>query len=179
MIEKKTLKKNTLKKATMKTPAAKKTSSKTSNKENSATMPPKISMQDPLQDPFKEATVKKVVAKRASTITPKISDDKIEALKALILETLDSNKALDILPIALKNKSYADYVIIATGTSSKHLATIKDKLITVAKDNKFTVLGSEGEETGNWIIVDLNSIIVHLFRDEVRKYYDIEKIWLD
>ena len=76
-----------------------------------------------------------------------------------------------------KNNTVADYIIIATGTSIRHLVTLRDKVVAHLKANKRKFLGSEGEETANWIVVDCESVIIHLFRQEVRDYYKIEDIW--
>jgi ribosome-associated protein len=102
-------------------------------------------------------------------------------LKNLVLKTLEDQKSLDITTIPLKDSSLADYIIIATTTSSRHAMSIKDKLIMASKANKFPIQGYEGDTTGenggNWIIVDLSDIIVHLFRPEARELYNLEKIW--
>jgi ribosome-associated protein len=76
-----------------------------------------------------------------------------------------------------KNNTVADYIIIATGTSTRHLVTLRDKVVANLKASKRKFLGSEGEETANWIVVDCESVIIHLFRQEVREYYKIEDIW--
>ena len=87
---------------------------------------------------------------------------------------------------AIKNKSTlevdgkvlnAKYIIIATGTSTRHLVTLRDKIVSHLKSNKHKFLGSEGEETANWIVVDCESVVIHLFRQEVRDYYKLEDIW--
>ena len=76
-----------------------------------------------------------------------------------------------------KNNTVADYIIIATGTSTRHLVTLRDKIVSHLKSNKHKFLGSEGEETANWIVVDCESVVIHLFRQEVRDYYKLEDIW--
>ncbi len=100
------------------------------------------------------------------------------ALQKLVLKVLSDQKAIDTALIPLKhNSDVADSVIITTGTSSRHIITLKEKVAVEVKKAGFTVLGFEGEKQANWIVLDLNSVIVHFFRQEVREYYDIEKIW--
>lgn len=100
------------------------------------------------------------------------------ALKDLVLSILDDQKAINVITIDLSGKSdIADYVIIATGTSNRHLFSISDKIQRTLKKEKRKILGIDGVETGDWIVMDLEDIIVHLFREEVRDYYQIEKIW--
>ena len=102
----------------------------------------------------------------------------INTLKDTCLKVLDDQKAEDINIIDLSNKnSIADYVLIASGTSSRHVLTLKDKIVQEVKKNNLRPSLVEGEDTANWIIVDLNSIIIHLFRKEVREYYEFDDIW--
>lgn len=102
----------------------------------------------------------------------------ISKIKDLIIKILNDNKALDVTTLDLKGKhSLADYAIVATGTSSRHLSTLKDKLYMELKQANITDLQSEGEDTGNWIIIFTSGIFIHLFREEVRNYYTIEDIW--
>lgn len=99
-------------------------------------------------------------------------------IKNLIIKILNDNKALDITTLDLKGKhSLADYAIVATGTSSRHLSTLKDKLYMELKQANIKDLQSEGEDSGNWIIIFTSGIFIHLFRSEVRSYYTIEDIW--
>ncbi len=101
-----------------------------------------------------------------------------DKLKNFILHTLDEQKAINIVSIPLAYHQYlADCIIIATGTSGRHLLSMKDKICAEAKVRGFKILGTEGEEGANWVIIDLSDIIVHLFRAEVREYYKIEEIW--
>ena len=104
--------------------------------------------------------------------------DKISNLKNIIMNALDSNKALDIISIDLKNKSYiADYMIIASGTSSRHLQALSEILITELKKIGLDGCRIEGRESSDWKLVDTNDIIVHIFHPEKREFYDLEKMW--
>ena len=99
-------------------------------------------------------------------------------LKDLILKTLDSNKALDIISIDLKNKSsIADYMIIASGTSSRHIQALSEMVLEKLKSNGIKNSKIEGKESGDWKLVDGIDLIVHIFHPDKRKFYELEKIW--
>ena len=102
----------------------------------------------------------------------------ISKIKKMIEKTLDNNKANDIVSIDLKKKSYiADYMIIASGTSSRHLQSLSEILITELKKIGLTNCRIEGRESTDWKLVDAMDIIVHLFHPEKREFYDLEKMW--
>ena len=104
--------------------------------------------------------------------------DKNINLKKIILNTLDSNKALDIVSIDLKNKSsMADYMIIASGTSSRHIQALSEQVLEKLKANGIKNSKIEGKESGDWKLVDGIDLIVHIFNPEKRKFYELEKIW--
>jgi ribosome-associated protein len=99
-------------------------------------------------------------------------------LKDLILNTLDSNKALDIISIDLKNKSsMADYMIIASGTSSRHIQALSEMVLEKLKTNGIKNSKIEGKDSGDWKLVDGIDLIVHIFHPDKRKFYELEKIW--
>jgi ribosome-associated protein len=99
-------------------------------------------------------------------------------LKSIILNTLDSNKALDIISIDLKNKSsMADYMIIASGTSSRHIQALSEQVLETLKINGVKNSKIEGKESLDWKLVDGIDLIVHIFNPEKRKFYELEKIW--
>ena len=99
-------------------------------------------------------------------------------LKSIILDTLDSNKALDIISIDLKNKSsMADYMIIASGTSSRHIQSLSEQVLEKLKANGVKNSKIEGKESGDWKLVDGIDLIIHIFNPEKRKFYELEKIW--
>ena len=103
---------------------------------------------------------------------------KIINLKDIILNTLDSNKALDIISIDLKNKSsMADYMIIASGTSSRHIQSLSEQVLEKLKDNGVENSKIEGKESNDWKLVDGIDLIVHIFNPEKRKFYELEKMW--
>ena len=99
-------------------------------------------------------------------------------LKKLIIETLDDNKALDIVSIDLKDKSsIADYMIIASGTSSRHIQSLSKQVLDKFKENGLSQCKIEGRESAEWKLVDGIDIVVHIFNPEKRKFYELEKIW--
>ena len=104
--------------------------------------------------------------------------DKISDLKDTIIKTLDLNKAHDIITIDLKNKSsMADYMIIASGTSSRHIQSLSEQVLEKFKDNGLKDSKIEGKESTEWKLVDGIDLIVHIFHPEKRKFYELEKIW--
>ena len=104
--------------------------------------------------------------------------EKNKNLKKIILDTLDSNKALDIISIDLKNKSsMADYMIIASGTSSRHIQALSEQVLEKLKTNGIKNSKIEGKESLDWKLVDGIDLIVHIFNPDKRKFYELEKIW--
>ena len=104
--------------------------------------------------------------------------DKISDLKKIIVNTLDINKAEDIITIDLKDKSsMADYMIIASGTSSRHIQSLSEQVLDKLKDNGVKNSKIEGKESSEWKLVDGIDLIIHIFHPEKRKFYELEKIW--
>ena len=104
--------------------------------------------------------------------------DKISDLKEIVITTLDLNKAEDIVTIDLKDKSsMADYMIIASGTSSRHIQSLSEQVLEKLKNNGIKNSKIEGKESGEWKLVDGIDLIVHIFHPEKRKFYELEKIW--
>ena len=99
-------------------------------------------------------------------------------LKKIIIKTLDSNKALDIVSIDLKDKSsIADYMIVASGTSSRHIQSLSEQVLEKFKTNGLKNCKIEGKDSTEWKLVDGIDIVVHIFNPEKRKFYELEKIW--
>ena len=104
--------------------------------------------------------------------------DTIFELKKNIIKTLDLNKALDVVTIDLKDKSsMADYMIIASGTSSRHIQSLSEQVLEKLKDNGIKESKIEGKESNEWKLVDGIDLIVHIFNPEKRKFYELEKMW--
>ena len=104
--------------------------------------------------------------------------DKISDLKKIIIHTLDINKARDIISIDLKDKSsMADYMIIASGTSSRHIQSLSEQVLEKLKKNGLKDSKIEGKDSNEWKLVDGIDLIIHIFHPEKRKFYELEKIW--
>ena len=103
---------------------------------------------------------------------------KISEIKNQIETILDNNKAKNIVSIDLKKKSYiADYMIIASGTSSRHLQSLSENMVSELKKIGVYNCRMEGKESNDWKLVDAIDIIIHIFHPEKRKFYDLEKMW--
>ena len=103
---------------------------------------------------------------------------KIEEIKENIEKILDDNKAQNIATIDLKKKSYiADYMIIASGTSSRHLQALSEILVTELKKLGLDGCRIEGKDSNDWKLVDAIDVIIHIFHPEKREFYDLEKMW--
>ena len=95
-----------------------------------------------------------------------------------IHKVLSDNKAKDITKINLEKKSsIADYMIICSGTSNRHVISLSNYLVEALKKENLNTLNVEGIRNGDWVLVDAGDIIIHLFRSEVREYYGLEKMW--
>ena len=106
--------------------------------------------------------------------------DKISELKKIIIQTLDINKALDIVSIDLKHKSsMADYMIIASGTSSRHIQSLSEQVLDKLKDNGIKDSKIEGKDSNEWKLVDGIDLVIHIFHPEKRKIYELEKMWAE
>ena len=100
-------------------------------------------------------------------------------LKDIIIKTLDLNKAHDIISIELKDKSsIADYMIIAAGSSSRHTNSMAQKIIEFLKTHKIKKISVEGLQKSDWILIDAGDILLHLFQQETREFYNLEKMWI-
>ena len=103
---------------------------------------------------------------------------KVAEIKNNIEKILDDNKAQSITSINLKNKSYiADYMIIASGRSSRQVTAISEKLVDNIKKDFGRSSKVEGKNAGDWVLIDTGDVIVHVFRPEVREFYQLEKMW--
>jgi ribosome-associated protein len=94
------------------------------------------------------------------------------------VSSLDKQKAEDIVSIDLIGKAdFADRMIIASGTSARHVGSLADKVRQALKEAGYEHIPVEGEDSCEWVLVDAGNIIVHLFKPEVRRYYNLEKMW--
>ncbi|WP_455467002.1 ribosome silencing factor [Bartonella sp. B39] len=97
----------------------------------------------------------------------------------VILKSLEDTKAEDIVSIDVQGRSsLADYMVIASGNSQRHVSYVADHLLCAWKDSGYGRASVEGLSGGDWVLIDTGDIIVHLFRPEVRLFYNLEKMWL-
>ena len=96
----------------------------------------------------------------------------------LVLASLEDSKAEDIVTINIAGKSaLGDYMVVVSGRSSRHVMAISDHMISDLKDEGLGTARVEGLETGDWVLIDTGDIIIHVFRPEIRMFYNIEKMW--
>lgn len=102
-----------------------------------------------------------------------------EELLALILTTLDEDKAEEVVEIDLRGKTeICDYMVVCSGRSTRQVSAIAEKLAQKVKDVTGRTSKSEGRDIGDWVLIDAGDVIVHVFRPEVREFYQLEKMWL-
>lgn len=107
------------------------------------------------------------------------SDVTSEQLLARIIESLEDDKAEDIVSIDLRGRSsMADYMVICSGRSSRQVGAIAEKLMDRLKQDFGRICKIEGKDQGDWVLIDTNDVIVHVFRPEVREFYQLEKMWM-
>ncbi len=106
------------------------------------------------------------------------ADEQAEALHSLVLRSLDDDKALDVVSIPLSGKSnIADYMVIASGRSTRQVAAMAQKLSQRIKQELGRNVRIEGLPVADWVLIDADYVIVHIFRPEVRSFYNLERMW--
>lgn len=118
----------------------------------------------------------------ASKRTPQSDSARVErgseTLTSLVLEKLDEAKAIDVADIDLAGKtSLADHMVVASGSSNRHVGAIADQLVKSLKKATSTRIRVEGLPHCDWVLIDAGDVIVHIFRPEVREFYNLEKMW--
>lgn len=114
-----------------------------------------------------------------TALMPRASDmDSVEALHSLVLHSLDDDQALDTVSIPLAGKSsIADHMVIASGRSTRQVASMAQKLVERIKGETGRSARIEGMANADWVLIDAGDVIVHLFRPEVRSFYNLERMW--
>lgn len=113
-----------------------------------------------------------------TSIRPGADADPSDALHELILKSLDDDQALETVSIPLAGKSsIADYMVIASGRSTRQVASMAAKLSEKIKQETGRAARIEGLPTADWVLIDAGDVIVHLFRPEVRSFYNLERMW--
>lgn len=101
-----------------------------------------------------------------------------QSLQDFIIDKIDDLKGKDIVTLDVRGKSsITDYMIICTGTSNRHVSSIANHLLDEAKKQGYLVLGSEGKSDADWVVVDMDSVIIHIMQEESRQLYELEKLW--
>ena len=101
-----------------------------------------------------------------------------EATKKMAIEAIEALKAENVVLLDVREQaSFTDYMIFTSGTSTRHVKAIADSVIETAKASGNPPLGIEGEDVGEWILVDLGDVVVHVMLPDVRLYYELEKLW--
>jgi len=104
--------------------------------------------------------------------------DPAKEISDIVLDVLDENSAQDTLTIDIKGKSsVADIMIVTCGRSNRHVGALADYVVKELKEKGFRPLGVEGQIGNDWVLIDIGDVIVHIFRPEVRAFYNLEKIW--
>ncbi len=104
----------------------------------------------------------------------------IDALKTLVIDALEDLKAQDIAVLDVSRlTSVTDLMVVASGTSSRHVAALADNVVQAAKEQGIPPLGIEGESGADWVLVDLGNLVVHMMLPETRQLYDLERLWAD
>lgn len=117
-------------------------------------------------------------AKRKSETKKATQDVTSDTLLAAILNSLTEDKAEEIVQISLRGKSeIGDHMVIASGRSTRQVSAMAEKLVDKMKQTFGVISKIEGKETGDWVLIDTGDVIVHIFRPEVREFYQLEKMW--
>lgn len=113
-----------------------------------------------------------------ANLVPPLHDKDDEALLALVLKQLDDDQAQDVVTIDLEGKSsIADHLVIASGRSTRQVAAMAQKLAESVKQNGFGPVRLEGLPAADWVLIDAGDVVVHIFRPEVRSFYNLERMW--
>lgn len=101
-----------------------------------------------------------------------------ESLLEIVKNTLEEMKAIDPVVLEVRGStSVTDFMVIATGSSSRHVRSMAEEIVKASKHNGVQPLGVEGEQQGDWVLVDLGDIVVHLMQEETRRFYNLEHLW--
>lgn len=101
-----------------------------------------------------------------------------ESLLEMVTSTLEEMKAIDPVVLEVRNSTaVTDFMVIATGSSSRHVRSVAEEIVKNSKHLGVQPLGVEGEQEGDWVLVDLGDIVVHVMQDATRKFYNLEHLW--
>jgi ribosome-associated protein len=124
---------------------------------------------------------KKAVAKSKTSARKKSAKPKSSAkpsLKTVVLDALDDMKALEVKYLDVRGLTdIADFMVIASGTSDRHVRSVAQRVVDRAKEAGFRPHGVEGQQDADWVLIDLNEMIVHVMLPRVREFYGLERLW--
>lgn len=101
-----------------------------------------------------------------------------QQLVAFVVDKLDDMKGRDIIQIDVKGKSSeTEFMVICSGTSNRHTRSVASYLISEARKAGLHIIGTEGDRTGEWVLIDLGDVVVHVMQEESRQFYQLEKLW--
>ncbi len=124
------------------------------------------------------AAPRAVAPQRAARVVSPVDDAEVAALHDLILKSLDDDQAVEVVTIPLAGKtSIADHMVIASGRSTRQVASMAAKIAERIKQDLHRSVRIEGLPTADWVLIDAQDVVVHLFRPEVRHFYNLEKMW--
>lgn len=102
----------------------------------------------------------------------------IDTLKSIALNTLDDMKAKDITVLDVRDKtSVTDWMVLATGTSNRHISAVAERVEQAAKEANARPYGSEGRASSDWVLIDMGDMVVHIMTEHARQFYDLERLW--
>jgi len=130
--------------------------------------------------PAKQKTSTRKIRDRKKAVAPPKTAraPKAPSLKTVILAALDDMKALEVKSLDVRGLTdIADYMVIASGTSDRHVRSVAQRVVEKAKEAGFRPHGVEGQQDGDWVLIDLNEMIVHVMLPRVREFYGLEKLW--
>ncbi len=124
---------------------------------------------------------KKTASKTARVVKPRAASPKKPpkpVLKNVVVDALDDMKALDVKLLDVRGLTdIADYMVIASGTSDRHVRSVAQRVVEKTKEAGFRPHGVEGQQDGDWVLIDLSEMIVHVMLPRVREFYGLEKLW--
>jgi len=124
-------------------------------------------------------TAKKTVKKTVTKATKKVAKPRAKpTLREIVLDALADMKAVDVKALDVRGLTdITDTMVVASGTSDRHVKSIADRVVQRCKEAGFRPFGLEGERDGEWVLLDLNDVVLHVMLPRVRQFYSLEKLW--